>query len=295
MSAPAALPVDPAPSAVHRSSPSEITAPEIAAPDLVREAASARLRELVATRRGLAGGHHADLRAALGLARLTCSAGLAADLDDLTRRADDRACTRASDRAEASPWLDAELDEVRRRAAERVDATVGPAVRRVAARVCPGATPMPLPGADASGPDPGARRLDTVTPTLAEAWPAHGRRDAVQEPGSGPWSDPRLLTGLAGLPVLAAGGLGWSTALTVAGVLLLLGTLASTRSASTARARRRAETARAVAAAGVEAERELARRLIEVERGVGAALDRAVADRRALLDAEIAEVRGALR
>ncbi len=243
-------------------------------PDRARNAASARRRELAATRDRLGGGHHAELRAALGLARLSCSAGLAADLADLTRRAGERldTCGRAG-RAELPSWLAGELDEVRRRSAERFEATAGPAVRRVAARLRPGAPPMPLPG----------------TTGLARSATAPVAPGAVSTVATGP----RLLAGLAGLPVLGAGGLGGATALTTAGVVLVLAALAHTRSVAAARARLAAATARALAAAGADAERELAFRLIEVERAVGAVLDRAVADRRARVERETAELRDA--
>ncbi|MDN5915897.1 MAG: hypothetical protein L0I76_12430 [Pseudonocardia sp.] len=255
----------------------------VVGPDRVREAATARGRELVAARRRLAGGYHADLRAAVAMARLSCSAGLAADLDDLARRAAERAeGSGRAGRAQLPSWLAGELEEVRRRSGERFEVIAGPAVRRVAARLCPGAAPIPLPdvpaGAGLAPPGPATTGPAPTGPIT----------------GAGVAADPRLLAGLAGLPVLGAGGLGWATALTVAGVLLLLGVLAYLRVDASARARLRAETARAVAAAGVDAERELARRSIEVERAAGAALQRVVTDRCTRAGTELTEVRDAL-
>lgn len=275
-------------------------------PDRVREAASARHRELAVIRRRLAAGHHTDLRVALGLARLSCSAGLAADLEDLGRRASERVeGSGRTERAHLPSWLAGELDQVRRRSEERVVATTGPAARRVAARLCPGVAPMTLPGAPASAmtlrePTGPGRTVADRDPTGAGLRPARTRsRDSAggsRARGRGePAVDPRLVAGLAGLPVIGAGGLGWSAALTAVGVLLLLGALAHTRARTAARTHLRAEMSRTVAAAGAAAERTLQRRLIEVERDAGAALERAVAERRALVDVELAAVSGASR
>ncbi|MBW0107017.1 hypothetical protein [Pseudonocardia sp. KRD291] len=257
--------------------------------DRTREAASARGRELAATHRRLADGHHADLRAVLGLTRLSCSAGLAADLDDLARRAAERADgSGRTGRAQLPSWLAGELDGIRRRSAERFDAVAGPAVRRVAAGLCPGAAPIPLPPPI---PLPGAPA--GAGPAPAGAAPAAG--PARRGPWAGIAADPRLPAGAAGIPLLAAGGLGWATALTVAGVVLLLGSLAFLRSEASERARVRVQTSAALAAVRVEAERDLARRAIEVERAAGAALHRAVTDRRNRVAAELAGLRDARR
>lgn len=271
-------------------------------PDRVREAASARHRELVAARRRLAAGHHADLRVALGLARLSCTAGLAADLEDLGRRASERVQGFGpAERVHLRSWLDGELDRVRLRSEERLVATAGPAVRRVAARLCPGAGPMALPGPPVSAaaapgcPVPGRTVADRARAGAGRR-PARNRAGASRAGGRGePAVDPRLLVGLAGIPVLGAGGLGWSAALTALGVLVLLGALAHTRARAAARAHLRADMSRTVVSAGTGLERTVQRRLIEIERDAGAALDRAVAERRARVDLELAAVPGARR
>lgn len=252
-----------------------MTAVVVAGPDRVLEAASVRRRELAATRRRLAGGHRADLRTALGLARLSCSAGLTADLDDLGRRAALRVGTAGrAERAQFGSWLAGELAQVRCRSEARYASTAGPAVRRVAAGLCPGAAPMPLP----DGPAGTGPRVMALPVAAERGLPV----------------DPRLLAGLAGLPVLGVGGIGGATALIVAGLLLVLGALAHTRSTASARARLLEGAARVIAATGLDAERALARRSIETEHAVGAALERALADRRGRLEPGQEEVADAL-
>ena len=281
------------------------------------EAVAERRRELTDAARRQAGGHRAELRTALGLARLRCDDDLARDLDDVRRRMS--ALVAGTPRARVREILTAELDDLARRSAERVDATAGPAVRRVAARLCPGAPLLPLPGpepaaADVTGPcghrpHPGGvpcrltARCDAGSCGVpaARTGGSGERRPDPRRPATSRWSrvvaDPRLLAAAAGVPVLGAGGFGGPGALTATGVLLLIGAAAGHRAAVTGRDRLHDEVARAVTAAGASAERHLRRRLAGIEIAAGAALDRAVARRRARADAELAalEVPGAVR
>lgn len=247
----------------------------LAAPDRPREARAARRRELVALRRRLDGGRDAELRAALERARLRCCAELADDLDALGLRASEHLHGAGrSGRAHFPGWLARELDAIGDRSAERFTAAAGPAVARVAARRCPGAAPLPLPG-------PG--RADVRLPA-----PGPGTHGAPSAELIRTAADPRLLGGLAGVPVLGAGGIGWPAALTAVGVLVLLATVVGVRAAAAERARCRDEAARTIAAAARAGERELRRRCLDLEPAVLAALERAVTEQRCRVDAELA-------
>ncbi len=237
------------------------------------DAGRARRAELLGRRRLLAAGHRADVASALGLARLACVEELSADLGRLR----DRVLTqvdhaRPGELADLARSWEAELT----RAGERLDRTfadrTGPDLRRLAARLCPGAPVLPVPEPERSGAD------------ALRAAPGPFR------PGRTLFADPRLVGVLAGLPALAVHGIGVPAALVAAGLVLLAGCLARARVVATERDRLREHVSRAVAAAAVAGERELARRLIRTEAAVVAALDRAVRDRRDRVDAELAAI-----
>lgn len=259
----------------------------------------ARVRELTASRAALTGGHRADLRVALELAGLHCADRLAADLDALARRVADDLATRPGG-AGFGRRLSGELTAVRLRSEERVAAAAGPAVARVAARLCPGAAPMPLPPPSSPRPELPAHGCPETAARAAAGGDrtgrgaGHRRRPAAGRSRAETFAavaDPRLLAGLVALPVLGAGGHGWAAALWTAGVLVLAGALLRSRLVASDRARCRAELAREVAAAARTAERELHRRFAEIGAAAGSALDRAVAERRSRVDAELAGLR----
>lgn len=236
-------------------------------PDRYADAVRARRLELHAQRALLTGGHRADLRVRLALARIACTAELAEELAALGRqlrthveRADRRGRARLPGEAAAAAQRLA--DDARRR---RADAVL-PAVRRLAAErgLLPGLHwprppappgPVALPGpADGDGADPVA-----------------------------PW---RVVVPLAGLPavVLPAVGLPTLVPIALAAALVLA---AVTRRAAADRARLRAWAVDVPAALRTRLVAELEGWLVELERVAGAELDAAAARRRAAIDAEL--------
>lgn len=227
------------------------------------EAVRAHRAELLGRKQLLAGGHRTDVADVLALARLSCVEDLTADLGRVRDRAlarIDRA--RPAELAALGRSLDADLaragDDLDRAFADRT----APGLRRLAARLCTGAPLLPVPAPDRTGPDV----LRAAAPPV--------------RPGRTVLTDPRLIGVLAGLPVLAGHGIGWSAAAVVTGLVLLAGCLVRVRAVAEHRARLAEHTARTVAAATAAGEREVARRAIRTEAAVVAALDRAVRTRR---------------
>jgi hypothetical protein len=221
------------------------------------EAASNRRVELDAVRRRGATGPRADVGTVLALARLACVDRLASDLAAV--RSDTLALVDRARPAELPALrdrLEADLAAVGERLDRKFDEHTGPPLRRLAAGLCPGAAILPL--------DASTTGADVVRAASVDA---PRRRTVLVEP--------RLIGALAGIPVLAAHGIGLPAALVVAGLVLLAGCLARVRTIERERSRLTEHTTRSVAAATTAGEREIARRLIRTETAVVAALDRA--------------------
>lgn len=239
------------------------------------DAVPARRAELAARHRLLAAGPRADVASVLALARLACAEQLTADLG----RVRDTAIARV-DRARPRELagLRRTLEQDLAAVGERLDRTfadrTAPELRRVAARLCAGAPVLPLDGPDRTGADV----------LGATAGGVRSRRTVA--------ADPRLVGVLAGLPVLAAHGIGLPAALVAAGLVLLAGCLAMARVVDGERTRLAEHVSRTVAAAALAGERETARRVLRTEAAVVPALDRAVRDRRDRVAAELADLDG---
>ncbi|TCK27722.1 hypothetical protein [Pseudonocardia endophytica] len=221
------------------------------------DAVLARRTELEARRRRLAAGPRSDVGTVLALARLACADRLAGDLAVI--RADALARIERARPAELPALhrrLESELAAVGGRLDRTFDEQTGPPLRRLAAGLCPGAVILPL---DASTTGPDVLRAAAVD--------APARRSFL--------ADPRLIGALAGIPVLAAHGIGLAAALVAAGLVLLAGCVARIRTVDRERARLVEHVTRSVASATAAGEREIARRLIRTEAAVVAALDRA--------------------
>ena len=233
-------------------------------------AVSGRRDELRIRRRRLATGPRADVARVLALARLACTDRLTADLGRLRS---ERLARIDRVRPRELAGLQAELESDLAAVGEGLDRTfvahTGPELRRLAAGLCPGAAVLPL---DAS------RRVRRRRPA----------RDGVSAPARRRFlAEPRLVAALAGLPVLAAHGIGLPAALVAAGIVLLAGCLTRARTVDRERARLAEHVSRTVTAAAAAGEREVARRLIRTEAAVVAALERAVRERRERVDAEL--------
>lgn len=236
-------------------------------PDRYADAVRARRLELHAQRALLTGGHRAELRVRLALARIAGAAELAEEVAALGRevrahveRADRRGRARLPrDVAAAAQRL---ADDAHRR---RVDAVL-PAVRRLAAE---------------RGLLPALRWPEPPAPPDPVPLPGPVDVDGVDQVA--PW---RVVVTLAGLPavVLPAVGLPALVPLALA-VAFLLAVL--TCRASAHRARLRGWAADVPAALRARLVAELERWLVELERVAGAELDAAAARRRAEIDAEL--------
>lgn len=235
------------------------------------DAAQARTAELRARRTRLAGPVRADVARVLALARLACADLLTAELGRLRTahlaRIDG---ARPGELAGLERELATDLAAVGERLDRTFAAHTGPELRRLAAGLCPGAAVLPLDGPATTG-------ADVLRATAAGA--PRARRLLAE---------PRLVGALAGLPVLAAHGIGLPAALVAAGLVVLVGCLARVRALDRERARLAERVSRTVVAATAAGEREVARRLIRTEAAVVAALDRAVRERRDRVDAELA-------
>ncbi len=269
-------------------------------PDRYADAVRARRAELRAARASLLGGHRAELRSGLAAGRLAASVELAtalAGLDRELRRHVDRAD--AAGRAALPARVAAAVDRLAAHAGDRWAAAVLPAVRRAATVR---GLPPPVVWPCAGGP------VDRVTALLARP-PAV----ALPAPDPPPGVVRALLTGAtegawrlallpaAVLPAVGLPALGGRSAVPLAvglGLALLVATVRARRVAAD-RARLRRWGAEVVAAVRGALGTELARRLLEVERLAGEALDDAADRRRAEVDGELRalapEVAGGVR
>jgi hypothetical protein len=261
---------------------------ERSAPDRYADAVRARRAELRAARALLLGGHRAELRHGLAVARLTASAelatvcaGLDRELRDHVERAD------RAGRVDLPALVSAGLDRAAGYLAERWAAVVLPGVRRVAAvRDLP--PPVPWPGS--SGPVDPVTALLTARPAVPLPAPdpsPGGLRTLLTGTTGGTWRLallPAAALSAAGLPAL--GGRSLLPAAVGVGLALLVAA-ARVRREAAERARLRRWCAEVVTTLRQAWETELSRRLLEVEQLAGAALDDAVACRRAEVDAEL--------
>ncbi|MDT7580330.1 MAG: hypothetical protein QOK35_1594 [Pseudonocardiales bacterium] len=255
------------------------------APDRYADAVRARRTELRGARALLLGGHRAELRSGLAAGRLAASAELATTLAafdrELRRHADhaDRAV-----RAALPGRAAVAVDRMAARAVERWAAVVLPAVRRVAT-----ARRLPVPWTVPGGADPVTAVLarPPVVPMPAPDPPPRAVRALVAGATEGTWRLallPAAVLPAVGLPALG----GRSVVPLAAGLGLALLVLAGrARRDAADRARLRRWGSDAVAAVRTALETELSRRLLEVERLVGAALDDAVTRQRAVVDDEL--------
>ncbi|NMH98974.1 hypothetical protein [Pseudonocardia acidicola] len=254
-------------------------------PDRYADAVRGRRAELRAQRLLLAGGHRAEIRTSLALTRLTLTAEVSTALAELGREIRvhvDRA-GRAG-RRRLPVLLVGALDCVEANIGHRLIALALPPLRRIAAERSVPADDLPLritPSGGRIGVSAGVPRPDPP------AGAARALLLAGASGGAGAW---RLgVLSAVGLPVLGLPALGGPAVLPLAaglGLAALAATVWARRVAlDRARLGRWAAEALAVARAGLEA--ELGRRLLDLEQRAGAALDAAVARRRAEVDAEL--------
>jgi hypothetical protein len=243
-------------------------------PDRYAEAVRARRAELRDLRDGLTGGHRAELRSALAVARLTLAEELATEVRRLGRqaRAYLQRCGRR-DRARFPGLLLAAADELRTWAAQRREQAVGAAVRQVAARrdVRLG-RPWPAPGEHTAPP-----RLPTPDPGGPSWLPiAGGWRAALLPAASLP---------LVGLPVATPAVVAATAAVGIGAAVLVGGH----QSSSTDRLRLRRWCDDVLVSVRADGDAALARLLIRAEQAA-AELDAAVATRRREIEAELARL-----
>ena len=259
-------------------------------PDRYADAVRARRAELRGARALLLGGHRAELRSRLAAGRLTASAELATTLAAFDRELRHHAdCADGPGRAALPGRAATAVDALTVRAGERWAAVILPALRRVAGvrRL-----PWPVPGPTSSGLPAG----DSVTALLTRPPavplpppdpPPGAARAVLAGATEGTW---RLaLLPAAVVPAVGLPALGGRSAVPLAvglGLVLLVVAVRARRVAAD-RARLRRWGADVVAAVRGVLETELSRRLLEVERLVGAELDDAVARQRAVVDGEL--------
>jgi hypothetical protein len=246
-------------------------------PDRYADAVRARRRELRAHRERLDGTHRAELRTALALSRVITTAETATALAELGREVGEHLDRADGSGRRATPsLLTAALDAEVRAGHRAWAAELRPALRRIATE-----RGLPVP--------PGWPRLPPPSPPPTPAPPAPVplrrtlRRGVVQ--GMALW---RLLVLPlvvlpVGLPVL--GGPAFAPLGAGIGVAALVVAVRS-GCASVDRARLLRHADRVLAAAAVGLDADLARRLLELERSAGPALDAAVSRRRREVDAE---------
>lgn len=249
-------------------------------PDRYADAVLARRRELRELRERLASGHRGELRSCLALSRLAAAADAAGVLAGLRREAAEH--VRRGDRPARDrlpEHVTAAVDTVATAAADRWVGALGPPLRRIATErglaMEPGWPRLPAPRAP--GPPPPAEPpvpTSTLLTGVVEG-AALGRLALL----------PLAALPLLGLPVLGGPALA-PLAVGVGLAALVVAARARRTAAERDRLRRRVEQIIGAAATAIEA--DLGRRLVELERAAGAALDAAVLRRRAAADRELA-------
>lgn len=248
-------------------------------PDRYADAVRARRVELRARREQLTGGHRHELRSALALSRLGAAdeaaallAGLAGEVRAYVEGAD------AVARRRVPALVGAALDQVVPELHAAWAAAVRPAVRRIATER--GAVPEPgwprPPGPGPLRPAAAPAPVGTARAMLADV--VHG---AVL------WR--LVLPLLAVLPLAGLPAFGGPVLAPLAAATAVVVVAAAVRSrrAAVDRARLHRYTADVLAAARAALDADLARRVLELDRVAGAALDVAVARRRHDVDAEL--------
>ncbi len=245
-------------------------------------AVHARRVELRARRADLTGDHRVELRSCLALSRLAATADTAAALAGLAREVAfhiDAADRAARERLPAR--LAAAVDDVAFAGHAAWAAALRPALRRIATErslsMPPGWPRLP------AGRPPPALGVHPPAPVRAAGAVLAGAAD-----GAAAWRValvPVAVLPLLGLPAL--GGTALAPLAVGAGVAAVLATGRSRRmGVERVRLRRHADEVLAATRAALDT--DLGRRLLDVERTAGLALDAAVADERAAVDAELA-------
>lgn len=248
--------------------------------DRYADAVRARRVELRAERQALAGGHRAELRSALVLARLTVAGASSSGLRALAREAEQwiGSADRAG-RAALPGAVAAAVDQVVTVCGAALAAELGPALRRAA-----GARGLVMPPGW-----PVLRALDP--PPRPDVWVPRGRFRGQMLSGAvaglALWRV--LLIPLGALPLVGLPALGGPALAPLAAGLAIAGIVLAVRSRVVAadRAALRRGVDDTLAAARLVIEAGTARRLVEIERSAGDELDRVVDARRTVVDAEL--------
>lgn len=244
--------------------------------DRYADAVHARRTELRSRRALMGGGHRSELRSCLALSRLAATADIGAAFADLAREVGPH--LESPERDQLPALLDTAVADTAVALRAAWAAALLPALRRIATerelRMPPGWPVLPAP----HHPAP----VTTPEPASAVRLLLAGAAD-----GAALW---RLaLLPLAALPLLglpALGGAATAPLAVVVGVaVVVLAARARLRAGDRLRWRRHVDAQLASARSALET--DLGRQLLQIERSAGAALDRAVVQRRAELDAEL--------
>ncbi|MEJ3655772.1 hypothetical protein WEH80_22640 [Actinomycetes bacterium KLBMP 9759] len=251
-------------------------------PDRYAEAVRARRAELRAERALLGGSHRAELRNELALSRVDASATASTAFGRLAREVRQHVDAAGRGQLRALPALVAEaIVAVGAATGAAWAADLGPALRRIAAcrsLAMPSGWPaLPDVRFGVAPPEP-----EPVRPTLTVLVGAAGGVAASRAVVL-----PLALLPIAGLPAVGGAGL-----LPLGAGAAAAGAVVALRSHGTSlrRAALRRAVDDALAAACTSLDNDLTRRLLEVERTVGAELDDAVAALLAVLDRELREI-----
>ncbi len=250
-------------------------------PDRYGDAVRARRAELAGARALLAGSHRAELRSELALSRLAAADALAAALAQLGREVRGRiGHPERAVRAGIPALLAAALELVAAAVHERWCAELAPGLRRIA-----GVRTLPMGVEWPRLPPPRAPVLPA--PLVVERVQASRSLLTGAVEGLALWR--LVLLPIAALSLLGLGVPAWPALVPLAAGVGVAGAVAVVRSRRVAleRAALRRCAEEALSAARVALEADLARRLVEVERAVGAELDAAVARRRREVDVEL--------
>lgn len=250
-------------------------------PDRYADAVRARRSELRAERLLLDGAHRGELRSELALSRIAASAAATTALTELAREA--RLHVEGADRegrARLPASLAAALDAVAVMVHARWVAELAPALRRIA-------TGRSLV-TDRDWPRlPGPRLPVVVVPSAPD--PVRQARTLLVGAADGVALWRLVLLPLAVLPLLGLPALGGPALAPFAAGVAVAGVVVAVRSrrATLERAGLRRCVDETLTAGRAVVEADLGRRLLELERAVGAELDVAVARRRAVVEAEL--------